>query len=127
MNNDLIAAGSLLADILIEENAALVALDLPRAVAMLPDKQRIATDFITAQAAPIPAAQREVAERLGERLRTLAQDNRALLERAIAVQGRVIGVIVRAAAPAVAPSGYGAHGKPSHAGRPVAFALSARA
>jgi hypothetical protein len=127
MTHDVIAAGSLLAEILVAENAALVTLDLPRAVAMLPDKQRVATDFIAAQTVPIPAGQREVAERLGERLKTLAQNNRALLERAIAVQGRVIEVIVRAAAPAVAPSGYGVPGKPSRAGRPAAFALSARA
>jgi hypothetical protein len=43
------------------------------------------------------------------------------------VQGRVIGVIARAAAPEIAPAGYGAQGNRCHAVRPVALALSARA
>jgi hypothetical protein len=127
MSNDPIAAASLLADILTQENAALAALDLPRAGAMLADKQRAAAGFIQAQAMPATATQPEAAERLAQRLLSLAAENRTLLERAIAVQGRVIGVIARAAAPAVAPSGYGAPGRNCHASRPAAFALSARA
>jgi flagellar biosynthesis/type III secretory pathway chaperone len=127
MNQDLIAAGGLLADTLAEENAALTALDLPRAAGMLADKQRAATGFIAAQATPVTAANREATERLLQRLRSLANDNQALLERAIAVQGRVIGVIARAAAPALAPSGYGAQGNRSRATRPTALAISARA
>jgi len=127
MSNTLIASASLLADTLADENAALRALDLPRAAAMLADKQRAAAGFMAAQSDPIEAAQTDVAKQLALRLQTLAQDNRILLERAIAVQGRVIGVIARAAAPTVAPSGYGAQGKPCQAVRPTAFALSARA
>jgi hypothetical protein len=126
-NNDLITAASLLADTLVEENAALAALDLPRAAGMLADKQRAATDFIAAQATPIAAPTREATERLLRRLRSLAADNQALLQRAIAVQGRVIGVIARAVAPAIEPAGYGSQGTQRHAVRPIAFTLSARA
>jgi hypothetical protein len=127
MTNDLIAAASLLADTLTAENAALVALDLPRAAAMLVDKQRAATAFIAAQATPITAAQRDATEQLGRRLQSLATENRTLLERAIAVQGRVMSVIAHAAAPEIAPSGYGAQGNRCHATHPAAFALSAHA
>jgi flagellar biosynthesis/type III secretory pathway chaperone len=127
MSNALIASASLLADTLAEENAALRALDLPRAAAMLPDKQRAAAGFMAAQAETIEAAQTEAAKSLVLRLQSLAQDNRLLLERAIAVQGRVIEVAARAAIPSVAPAGYSAHGKPCQAHRPTAFALSARA
>jgi hypothetical protein len=127
MSNALIASASLLADTLADENTALRALDLPRVAAMLPDKQRAAAGFMAAQAEPIESAQTEAAKLLGLRLQTLAQDNRLLLERAIAVQGRVIEVVARAAIPSVAPSGYGAHGKPCQAHRPTPFALSARA
>jgi hypothetical protein len=66
-------------------------------------------------------------EPLARRLQSLSQENWTLLERAIAVQGRVIGVIARAAVPATAPSGYAAHGTAGHAARPPAFALSSRA
>lgn len=125
MTNDLIAAGTVLADTLTEENAALAALDLPRAVGMLADKQRAAAGFVAAQAVPMAAAQRDVAERLARRLQALAAENRALLERAMIVQGRVIGVIARAADRAIEPACYGA--APIRGRRPVAFALSARA
>ncbi len=68
-----------------------------------------------------------VVQPLARRLQSLSQENRMLLERAIAVQGRVIGVIARAAAPATAPSGYSARGTTGHAARPPAFALASRA
>jgi hypothetical protein len=125
MTRDLIAAATVLADSLAAENAALAALDLPRVVGMLADKQRAAAGFIDAQAVPIPPTQRAAAATMVRRLQALADENRALLERAIAVQGRVIGVIARAAAPAPAPEGYAAAHMRGH--RPVAFALCARA
>ncbi len=125
MSTNLLAAAGTLADTLAEENAALAALDLPRAAAMLADKQRAAADFIAAQGEPVVAAQRDAAENLARRLQSLAEENRALLERAIVVQGRVIGVIARAAAPAVAPSCYGARGGRCQASRPNAYAVAA--
>ena len=53
MIKDLITAGNLLAETLEAENAALTALDLPRAGAMLADKQRALADLVAAaQCAP---------------------------------------------------------------------------
>jgi hypothetical protein len=127
MSQELIAAANLLADTLTAENAALAALDLPRAGAMLADKQRAVAGFLAARDAQGAAMQDAVFEPLARRLQSLSQENRTLLERAIAVQGRVIGVIARAAAPAVARSRYSAHGIAGHTARPAAFALSARA
>ena len=129
MSPDLIDAAIRLADALVRENQALAALDLPRAASMLADKQRAADAFFAAQTlladgtpAEPNAAARDVAARLG----TLAEENRRLLERAIAVQGRVIGTLARAVRPEAL--GYGAHGgRTTVASRPGAIALSARA
>jgi len=60
---------------------------------------------------------------MARRLQALALENKRLLERAIAAQGRVIGVVARAAAPMVAPGGYAS----SRGSRPHAFALSSKA
>jgi hypothetical protein len=121
MSNDMIAAGTLLAETLEAENAALSALDLPLAAGMLADKQRAVADLAAALVAP---ASRDAAERMARRLQALAVENRRLLERAMAAQGRVIEVVARAAASATAPTGYGSA---RAAGRPAALALSARA
>lgn len=120
MTHDLIAAGTLLADTLEAENAALAALDLPRAVGLLADKQH-AVEGLTAAQTPAPS--NPAAERVARRLKALALENKRLLERAIAAQSRVIGVVGRAAAPAVAPTGYAT----LRGQRPAAFALSAKA
>lgn len=119
MTHDLIAAGNLLADTLEAENAALVALDLPRAAGLLADKQRAVSDLTAAQAMPEPSP---AADRVARRLKALALENKRLLERAIAAQSRVIGVVGRAAAPAVAPTGYAT----LRSQRPAAYALSAK-
>jgi CHASE3 domain sensor protein len=128
VSQELIAAASHLADTLAEENAALTALDLPRAAALLADKQRAVTGFLAASNAPIAAQQDASFEAMVRRLQSLSDDNRALLERAIAAQGRVIGVIARAVAPVVAPSGYSSDGSTGHdsighTARPTAFAV----
>jgi hypothetical protein len=120
MIDDLIAAGTLLSDALEAENTALIALDLPRAAGMLADKQRALAGLA---AAPTEPGSHEAAERMARRLRALAVENKRLLERAIAVQGRVIGVIARASTAAAAPVGYGA----ARTRRPPPFALSAKA
>jgi hypothetical protein len=127
MSQELIAAARLLADTLAEENVALTALDLPRAASMLADKQRAVAGFLTACDAERTATLKATIAPLAQRLQSLSEENRALLERAIAVQGRVIGIVVRAAAPRVAASGYSAQGTPGHHARPTAFALCARA
>jgi hypothetical protein len=127
MSKELIAAANLLADALADENAALTALDLPRAAAMLADKQRAVAGFLAARDAQSGTEQHAMIEPLVLRLQLLSQENRALLERAIAVQGRVIGVIARATVPAVVSAGYSARGATGHSTRPMAFAVSARA
>lgn len=124
MSTDLITAGGDLAELLVAENAALAALDLPRAVGMLPDKRRAAENFVAAQDMPIAPAQRDAAARVAHRLQALAQENKAHLTRAMAAQSRVIGMIARAAAP---PPSYGGASTYGSGARPVAFALVARA
>ena len=117
MSKDPIAAGATLSATLEAENAALATLDLPRAAAMVADKQRAIADLAAAEApAPNPAA-----ERMARRLRSLALENKRLLERAIAVQGRVIGIVAQATV--ASPEGYGSPRKQ----RPAPVALSARA
>jgi hypothetical protein len=119
MSTDLKTAAEVLAETLAEENAALTALDLPKAAAMLAGKQRAVANFVAAQ----PDAMWH-AETILRRLGTLANENKTLLERAIAAQGRVIELIARAAAPT---PGYGPSPATSHTSRPIPFALSARA
>lgn len=120
MTKDLITAGTFLAETLESENAALAALDLPRAAGLLADKERAVAELAAAQTAPVP---REAAERMARRLRALAAENKRLLERAITAQGRVIGVIAQAAAATTAPTGYGTE----RGRRAVPMAISSRA
>jgi hypothetical protein len=128
MSPALIDAAIRLADALARENEALATLDLPRAAGMLADKQRAADAFFAAQALlpdGAPAEPNAVARDVAARLEALAEENHRLLERAIAVQGRVIGTLARAVRPETL--GYGAHGGRTAASRPGAIALSARA
>jgi hypothetical protein len=127
MSIELIDAGNRLVDILMRENAALQALDLPRAAAMLAEKQQAVDAFAAARTAAVSAASRPLIELLAHRLQALAEENRLLLERSIAVQNRVIGVVARAASRVVAAPCYGAGGAIACATRPTALALSARA
>lgn len=107
MSNEWPQPASRLAAILAEENAALAALDFPRAIALLPAKTEAAAAFQVAQATwPDPAA---VAALLSE----LATENRRLLQRAMDVQGRVIEIVASAIPRALqrAAPCYGARGK----------------
>ncbi len=114
----LLAAMNRLVEVLEGENAALAAMDLPRAAAMLPEK----TDALAALAAAgggarehpglLPAARR---------VDDLARKNRHLLERAIVAQQRVIGVVAAAAASITAEPFYGASGRQTRAAGPVAL------
>jgi hypothetical protein len=124
MKPDMAAAIATLTDVLERENAALAALDMTRTGALLGEK-RVACDALAQahrddrEAMPPNAAM--------PRLRDLAEENRRLLERAMAVQGRVIEVIARAAPRAAAVPGYGATGGRAGSGRPIPLAFSARA
>ncbi len=113
-------AGSALVETLEAENSALAVLDLPKVGGMLARKQRALADLAAATA---NKTSHDAADRMARRLQALALENKRLLERAIAAQGRVIEVVARAAAATEAPRGYGNE----RGGRPTAFALSAKA
>jgi hypothetical protein len=127
----LIAAGTHLAETLTQENLALDALDLQGAASLLAEKTRAIDAFLAAQAlaaaaGPISADLRRTAETLAARLASLAAENRRLLERGIAVQGRVIGLIARATprgAEHDAP-GYKSDGGLTGPARPMSIAVS---
>ncbi len=120
----LIDAAVRLADILTAENAALVAMDLAGAAKLLEEKQAATANLSAAQAATLfaPAGMREVAGRLND----LADENRRLLERAIAVQKRVLGTVARAAQTANPQPQYGPGGAFA-VQAPTAWALRANA
>ncbi len=136
MTEDLATAAARLAAVLEAENAALAALDLPRAGAMLAAKTRAAEAFVAAQGVARGMSQgpsQEGSPGAGavppQRLRALLHENQRLLERAIAVQGRVIGIIARALPRAMrdpATARYSAQGRAVPA-RLSAVAVSARA
>jgi len=131
MKEELMQSAVALADVLTEENGALGRLELARAVTLVDAKERATSEFIAAQAREASAPQemrtrRQVLEATLGRLRDLAAENKRLLERAITVQGRVIGCIVEALPKAPSAPRYGASGALAGAAmRPMA--LSARA
>ena len=95
---------------------------------MLAEKTRAADAFVAAQAASHGALS-GARPAMFERLRDLVEENQRLLDVAIKVQGRVIGIIARALPRALRdPAGtrYGAQGRAAPA-RLSAFAISARA
>ena len=121
----LVAATVRLATALATENAALRAMNLPAAAAMLVEKQQATAAFESARkAAPVTrcVALQDAAAWLMEQ----AAENRRLLERAIQVQTRVLGVIARAARTSNPAARYGRSG--AYAARQsTGWALSARA
>jgi hypothetical protein len=137
MTAGLIAAGKALADLLERENTALAAMDLGAAAALYPFKDAAARALTAAQgqaggsaATSLDADQQRQARELAARLRVLVELNRRLLERAIYVQGQLLGTIARAvvhAAPHMRTPRYGATGALAavRGQRPVV--LSARA
>ena len=147
MTGDLLQAGQRLAEALQAENEALAALDLARAAALATAKVEACDAFAAAQAAAAkeeeatraqdgaatssPTEERLAAEQLALRLQSLSAENRRLLERAIALQSRVIETIAGAALPrAAGPGRYEARGTPRRPppGQAVPpLALSARA
>ncbi len=103
------AAIERLAWLLQEENAALEALDFTRGLQLLPAKREAAEAFSAATRGASPGDADADALR---RLRFLADENRALLVRALRVQQRVIEMVARAARAATPPPVYGASGLP---------------
>jgi hypothetical protein len=130
--DDLLHTAKHLTAILARENALLRAMDLAQATAMLEQKGQATTAFTAANAAAaasgLTAAQRRRAvEEVGQRLHQLAGDNRQLLERAIRVQRRIIGLIAEAAPPDPTAARYDAGGGLTGARKRAAVALSTRA
>ena len=94
MTHDLATAVARLTEVLAAENAALTALDLPRAGAMLTEKTRAADAFVVAERVSRGTSSATGAAAPAH-LRTLVVENQRLLQHAITVQGRVIGTIAR--------------------------------
>jgi hypothetical protein len=121
MKTGLVDAAEYLAETLTQENAALAALDLKRAGAMLEVKQHAVAEFTVALAG---TSLGEADRPLAKRLRSLTDENKVLLERAMAAQGRVMAVFAQAV---TRKPGYcGPQGRTS-AERPIPFALAAQA
>lgn len=113
-----------LATLLAQENDALKQMDFPAAVALVPAKEAALADLTKQprmETIPPPLAM------LGQRLGGLANENQLLLERAIAVQTRVVRIVARACAPPPAAVRYGSHGGRAPSNRAAALALSTRA
>ena len=135
MMDTLLAAGDRLASALLAENEALARLDLPGAAGLSGAKMQATDAFAAAFAAaskvgarPEGAAQRDGARDMAARLETLGAENKRLLQRAIAVQSRVIETIAAAALPRAANPVYGAAGRRPAAPRQApAMALALQA
>lgn len=124
MPRPLIVAAQRLADVLDRENDALRAMDLRRAVTLLPEKTAAIAD-LTASGESAFGPANPALVLTAQRLDGLASENRRLLQRAIAAQQRVIGIVVRAAAAAAVEPSYGGRGRQAHLTGPMA--LSTRA
>lgn len=124
MRKPLIVAAQRLADVLDRENAALRTMDLRKATALLPEKSDAVAELTAAGEAgfgpPSP-----VLIATARRLDNLASENRRLLERAIAAQQRVIGIVVRAVTAAVSEPSYGAYARQARATGPIALSTCA--
>jgi hypothetical protein len=134
MMDTLLIAGQRLAEALRAENEALAALDLPRAAEMAAVKLQASDAFAAACAAAQqtgarPAqGERATAEQLANNLQHLGEENRRLLERAIAIQARVIETIAGAAIPRTgAAPGYGPAGRNAGGRQAPALAVTRRA
>ncbi len=118
------ALAEALSDILAAENAALAALDMKAATALLPAKHAATAALAAAQRLSLPAPPHAAATRL----RSLALENKRLLERAMTVQDRLLACIARAMPRALPQGGgYGARGGPKSPHLLPPVALSARA
>jgi hypothetical protein len=99
VTQDLIDAANTLADVLARENAALTRLDFLAAVALGPSKEAALLRVTEGCSAAATPDRSPAMLALGRGISTLVAENRRLLERAISIQTRIVGIIVRAAAP----------------------------
>jgi hypothetical protein len=112
-----------LSALLMEENAALDAMDFARAGSLLAAKHAAADALAAAWRAADPGA--VVSEKMHE-LGLLADSNRQLLKRAMRVQHRVLDLVAKAARQPTPTARYGAEGRPA-ANRAAAQTLKTRA
>jgi flagellar biosynthesis/type III secretory pathway chaperone len=127
MTRTVIDAADQLSELLEQENAALQRMDIAAATALVEAKQQAIAALVAAQsqAAPQEAAEFQAST---QRLSDLAAANRSLLERAILVQDRVLGMIATALPRASGrEGGYGAGGRNLTPNTLPPMALSARA
>ncbi len=124
MNQRLAVAVDRLIEVLDGENEALKVMDLRRAATLLPQKTVAIADLAAFVQSPstVPSPALAPAAR---RLNGLVQENRRLLERAMAAQQRVVGIVVRAVTSAQAEPCYRTMGRRVRPAGPVA--LSTRA
>jgi hypothetical protein len=133
MIDALLHAGQRLAEALRAENEALAALDMPRAAGLASAKLQASDAFAAAYAAATRTGSRangpdrSSAEEMTSRLQRLGEENRALLERAIGIQAKVIETIAGAALPKAAAPGYGALGRPAAPRSAPSIAVATRA
>ncbi len=123
MTQHLVDAANTLAEVLANENAALTRLDFSGAVALGQSKEA-ALLRLTESFAAMPV--REVGllpPALGDRMKQLMGENRRLLERAITIQTRIVGIVI-GAAPLPIVEQYAAYGAKSRRRRASAAALS---
>src|SRR5712675_1248676 len=106
MQKRLISAANRLAEALDRENVALMAMDLTRAAALLPEKAAAIADLASCDRDGAAWPDVDLVP-VARQLDRLALENRRLLERAITAQERVIGIVVRAAASVAAEPFYG--------------------
>jgi hypothetical protein len=121
MSDQWINAAQRLVDVLQQENTALQRLDFHAAVALVPAKEAALANLAKPRMPPVPPAA------LAQRLAGLAAENRTLLQRAIAVQTRIVQIVARASAPPPATMRYNGYGGRTPAQRSSALAVSTRA
>lgn len=104
MSDERLKAAQRLADVLEQENEALKRLDFAAAVALVPAKEAALTALTKSPDGPMTQSS------LGRHVGALAAENQVLLERAIAVQTRVVRIVARAYAPPPATTPYNGRG-----------------
>jgi hypothetical protein len=124
MSSEHLAAAQRLADVLARENDALKHQDFSLAAALVPAKDAALADCMKLPKMPVPAPRLAL---LGQRLGELAAENQILLERAIAVQTRLIRIVARALAPPPALTRYNGYNARAPSNRATAVAISTRA
>ena len=121
MNQAMPTAAERLQTVLDRENAALLAHDSLAITALLPEKSdaaaALALSIKGGSALPVIEARR---------LRASIEENTRLLDLALQVQSRIVGLVMRAARAADgAATGYSARGAETRAGGPLAFTTRA--